>query len=495
MSAAGGGRPRVRTGSGVVEGRTGADGTAAFRGIPYAAPPVGALRFAAPAPPAAWDGVRDAGSYGPTAPKVPYPEPFASLLSDPEIAGDDCLNVNVWTPDPAPGARLPVMVWIHGGALTRGSSAVPVYDGSAFARDGVVLVSFNYRLGVLGYGLFPDAPANRGLLDQIAALEWVRDNIGAFGGDPSRVTVFGESAGAISIGSLLAAPRAAGLFARAVLQSGAPEVLSRDRVRTMVRRMASLLKVEATAEAFTATGLPTLLAAQAAVLRRSNPMLGTAAFGLVTDPDTVPRDPLEALAGADGPAASGAVPLLLGWTAQEHRLWLAPTGAMPLLDRLGPLTVALARLRGGKDRAAVRVLRAGLPGAGPAELAGNLLADRLLRDPLRLLAGARRAAPSFVYEFGWPSRIPGLGACHALELGFVFDTLDVPESAWLAGPDAPQALADEMHAAWVAFAVTGDPGWAPWNGNGPPKVFGGPEREEEEKERAEAPFATRRVLP
>ncbi|MBT2545319.1 carboxylesterase family protein, partial [Streptomyces sp. ISL-44] len=339
MATAGGdsgGRLRARTAHGVVEGRTGPDGIAVFRGIPYAAPPVGALRFAAPAPPEPWDGVRDAGAYGPTAPKVPYPPKFAALLADPEIPGEDCLSVNVWTPEPAPGARLPVMVWIHGGALTRGSSAVPVYDGSAFARDGVVLVSLNYRLGVLGYGLFPDAPANRGLLDQIAALEWVRDNIGAFGGDPARVTVFGESAGAISIGALLAAPRAAGLFAQAVLESGAPEVLHRDRVRAMVRRMASLLKTDATAEAFGATALPTLLAAQAAVLRRSSPLAGGPAFGLVADPDTLPGDPLDTARAAE-------VPLLLGWTAEEYRLWLAPTGAMRLLDRLGPLAVALAR--------------------------------------------------------------------------------------------------------------------------------------------------------
>ncbi|MFF4851567.1 carboxylesterase/lipase family protein [Streptomyces sp. NPDC001194] len=472
MSTAGGsGRPRVRTGYGVVEGRTGPAGTFSFRGIPYAAPPVGALRFAAPAPPAAWEGVRDAGAFGPTAPKVPYPPKFAALLPDPDVPGDDCLNLNVWTPDPYPGARLPVMVWLHGGALTRGSSAVPVYDGSAFARDGVVLVSVNYRLGVLGYGLFPDAPANRGLLDQIAALNWVRENIGAFGGDPARVTVFGESAGAISVGALLGAPRAAGLFAQAALQSGAPEVLAREKVRAMVRRMASLLKVPATARAFGAAALPDLLAAQAAVLRRSSPLTGGPAFGLVTDPDTLPGDPLEAATATD-------VPLLLGWTTEEYRLWLAPIGALPVMDRLGPLTVALARARSGKDRAAVRALRAALPGAGPAELAGQLLTDRLLRDPLRSLAGARRSAPSFLYEFGWPSGIPGLGACHALELGFVFDTLDVPESSWLAGRQAPQELADRMHAAWVRFAVTGDPGWAAWDGNGPPMVFGGPRREE-----------------
>ncbi|MFD3325635.1 carboxylesterase/lipase family protein [Streptomyces sp. NPDC058701] len=468
-------RPRVRTRYGLVEGRTGAAGAAVFLGVPYAAPPVGALRFAAPAPPAAWDGVRDAGAYGPTAPKVPYPATFAALLPDPEIPGDDCLSVNVWTPDPAPAARLPVMVWIHGGAHARGSSAVPVYDGSAFARDGVVLVSFNFRLGVIGYGLFPDAPANRGLLDQIAALEWVRDNIAAFGGDPGRVTVFGESAGAISIGALLAAPRAAGLFARAVLQSGAPETLPRDRVRTTVRRMASLLKAGATAREFAATSLSALLAAQGAVLRRSGPLLGGPAFGLVEDPDTLPDDPLDALAGR---GISGDVPLLAGWTRDEYRLWLAPTGVMRLLDRMGPAAVELARLRTGKDRNAVRELRAGLPGASPAELAGQLFTDRLLRDPLRRLAGARRPAPTFLYEFGWSSGVPGLGSCHALELGFVFDTLDVPESAWLAGPDAPRELAREMHAAWVRFAVTGDPGWEPWNGSGPPKAFGGPEREQ-----------------
>ncbi|MFD3548237.1 carboxylesterase/lipase family protein [Streptomyces sp. NPDC058655] len=477
MSAAGapaagpggdGRRPRVRTGYGTVEGRSGADGSAVFLGVPYAAPPVGALRFAAPAPPAAWDGVRDAGAYGPTAPKVPYPAPFAALLPDPEIPGDDCLSVNVWTPEPAADARLPVMVWIHGGSLTRGSSAVPVYDGSAFARDAVVLVSFNYRLGVLGYGLFPDAPANRGLLDQIAALEWVRDNIAAFGGDPARVTVFGESAGAISVGALLAAPRAAGLFTRAVLQSGAPEVLPRARVRTTVRRMASLLAADATAKAFTAVPLPALLAAQAAVLRRSGPLLGGPSLGLVTDPDTLPQDPLDALAGQ---AVSADVPLLLGWTREEHRLWLAPTGGLRALDRRGPLAVELARRRAGKDRSAVRALRAALPGAGPAELAGQLLTDRRLRDPLRRLAGAHRAAPSFLYEFGWPSAIPGLGSCHGLELGFVFDTLDVPESAWLTGPDAPRELAREMHAAWVRFATAGDPGWEPWDGSAPPKAF------------------------
>lgn len=253
----------------------------------------------------------------------------------------------------------------------------------------------------------------------------------------------------------------------------------------MVRRMAALLEVDVTAGAFAAVALPDLLAAQAAVLRRSSPLLGGPAFGLVTDPDTLPGDPLEAAA-----EASANMPLLMGWTAEEYRLWLAPTGAMRLLDRLGPLAVTLGRIRSGKDRAAVRALRAERPAAGPADLLGHLLTDRLLRDPLRRLAAGhgqdhgegaqRRTAPRFVYEFAWPSGVPGLGACHALELGFVFDTLAVPEASWLAGPHAPQELAGEMHAAWVRFAVAGDPGWAPWNGDGPPKVFGGPGRDERE---------------
>ncbi|NED10087.1 carboxylesterase family protein, partial [Streptomyces sp. SID9124] len=174
-----------------------------------------------PGPPEPWTGVRAATAFGPTAPKRPYAPPFDRLLADPSVPGEDCLNLNVWTPAPDRGAR-PVLVWIHGGSLLHGSSALPLYDGTAFARDGVVLVSVNYRLGVEGFGVLPDAPANRGLLDQLAALTWVRDNIAAFGGDPDRVTVCGESAGAVGVGALLAAPRARGLFRRAVLQSGVP---------------------------------------------------------------------------------------------------------------------------------------------------------------------------------------------------------------------------------------------------------------------------------
>ncbi|MEU4107876.1 carboxylesterase family protein [Streptomyces sp. NPDC027717] len=460
--------PVVRTPHGAVRGRY-EHGIAVFRGIPYAAPPFGARRFRAPAPPEPWDGVRDAGAFGPTPPKPPYSEAFAQYLSDPSIPGDDCLNLNVWTPEPGPGARLPVLVWLHGGALTRGSSAVPVYDGRAFARDGVVLVSVNYRLGVEGYGLFPDAPANLGLRDQLAALRWVHESVAAFGGDPGNVTLAGQSAGAISTGVLIAAPQARGLVRRAVLQSGAPEVSEREKVRRMVRRMATRLKVPATAAAFADVDRGLLLRTQAEVSRRSSPILGGPGFGIVVDGDLVPTDPLRAL--VDGDAAPG-IDLLMGWTRDEYRLWLVPGGLVEHVDRLGAVALAgaMARCHVGHD--VPRGYRALRPTAGAAELVGQMVTDHMLRLPLHRIADARPSA-SHLYEFAWPSRRPGLGACHSLELGFVFDTGEVEEAVRLAGSGGPQSLADSMHASWVAFATTGDPGWPSWNPTHPTRIFDG----------------------
>ncbi|WP_393076814.1 carboxylesterase/lipase family protein [Streptomyces sp. LN704] len=463
--------PVVTTPYGAVRGRY-ENAIAVFRGIPYAAPPFGPRRFRPPVPPEPWDGVRDAGAFGPTPPKPPYSEAFARLLADPVVPGDDCLNLNVWTPEPGPGARLPVLVWIHGGALTRGSSAVPVYDGRAFARDGVVLVSLNYRLGVEGYGLFPDRPANPGLRDQLAALEWVRASIAGFGGDPDRVTVFGESAGAISIGALLAGPHARGLFHRAVLQSGPPETADRDKVRRMVRRMAARLQVPATAEAFATVDRGLLLRTQAEVSRLSSPVLGGPSFGIVVDGDLVPRDPLEALLQGAAPG----VDLLLGWTSEEYRLWLVPGGLLERVDRLGAVAVAgaMARCRCGHE--VPRGYRAIHPAASTGDLVGQMVTDHLLRVPLHRLADARRGhSRSYAYEFAWPSNVPRLGACHALELGFVFDTAEVPESAMLAGEGAPRELAEDMHAAWVRFAAEGDPGWQAWDTTHPVRVFGAAE--------------------
>ncbi|MFE7456875.1 carboxylesterase/lipase family protein [Streptomyces sp. NPDC057554] len=455
----------ARTAQGTVRGAV-ERGVAVFRGIPYAAPPVGARRFRAPEPPEPWEGVREAVTYGPTAPKRPYAPPLDRLLPDPEVPGDGWLNLNVWTPS-TEAAGLPVLVWIHGGSLLHGSSAVPVYDGSAFARDGVVLVSVNYRLGIEGFGLFPDAPANRGLLDQLAALEWVRDNIAGFGGDPDRVTVAGESAGAVSVAALLATDRAAGLFRRAVLQSGAPAALPPEAARGTTGLIAKRLGVPATAAALAAVDPAALLTAQTEVTSGGNPLTGRNAFQLVVDGELLTRDPAEALRTG---AAAG-VDLLMGTNTEEYRLWFVPGG---LIERIGRLKLRLALLKFKVPNATARVYRANRPGATPGELLGALATDLLLRVPLNRLADARTGAEgsTYVYEFGWPSPVQRLGACHALELGFVFDTLAHPDTRALTGPDAPQELADAMHRAWVDFATTGEPGWPSWDASRPVEHFG-----------------------
>src|SRR5262245_30628818 len=213
----------VETRNGLVRGCI-VDDVKTFKGIPYAAPPFGAHRFRPPQSAAPWSGVRDAIAFGPTPPKPPIPPHVAALLPEMTIAGEDCLTLNIWSRDLGSTGQ-PVMLWIPGGMFQYGTAATSWYDGSRFARDGVVCVTINYRVGADGFLHFIDGNGNRGLLDKLAALEWVQDNIATFGGDPTQVTVFGESAGAISIASLLSMPRARGLIRRAILQSGAAHPL------------------------------------------------------------------------------------------------------------------------------------------------------------------------------------------------------------------------------------------------------------------------------
>ncbi|WP_223172051.1 carboxylesterase/lipase family protein [Microbacterium sp. NIBRBAC000506063] len=453
----------VQTSKGRVRGEEIAAGIR-FLGIPYAAPPVGENRFRAPAPVQPWEGERDATGFGPTAPKLPYAPPIDTILGDTTIPGDEWLNLNVWTPGTDAGTY-PVLVWIHGGALRNGSSSQPIYDGSAFARDGVVFVSINYRLGMEGFGVFDGAPPNRGLLDAIAALEWVRDEIAAFGGDPARVTVGGQSAGANITAALLAAPRARGLFHGAVLQSGPPLLQDEKAARTTAANIAKEVGVAPSAEALAAVDPTTLVEAQFAYTRRGNPLSSTAAFGMIADPDSVPIEPVEAV--QRGEAAS--VPVLLGATTEEHKLWFVPTR---MNDKIGRFVFWAAGKKAKIPKKVVRAYREALAGQPLGDVLGSIALDKAIRMPSLTIADAHRA-PVHVYDFDWKTPVMGLGACHALELGFVFDNLSCGESVTIAGAEAPQHLADQMHGAWVSFAASGDPGWPAWDSSRPTRVFDG----------------------
>jgi para-nitrobenzyl esterase len=466
----------VATSHGRIRGQVRA-GVTSFLGVPYAASPTGPLRFAAPAPPPPWDGVREASAFSATPPKPPYPAPFDVLLPEPDIAGDEWLTLNVWTPDPG-GSGLPVMVWIHGGAFANGNSAVGSYDGHAFARDGVVLVSINYRLGVDGFALLPDAPPNRGLLDQVAALEWVRDNIAAFGGDPANVTVFGESAGAMSVATLLSMPRARGLFARAITQSGAGQAAADPADAALVaKELGLVLGLDPTSESLAAVSLPELTAAQAAVRDALAAQPDPARFGAsivassmpfipVVDGDVVPVHPV---AGAAAGAGAG-LPLLTGTTTEEMRLFLVPTGAAAMItDEV--LTGLLGTL--GVSPVVAGLYQRNRPAAAPGDVLAAILTDQFFRLPALAFAQARAAgpAPTYLYEFAWRSPVAGLGACHSLEIPFVFDNLAAPDAEPAVGADPPQQLADRMHAAWISFARAGDPGWPAFGPSRPVMVF------------------------
>ncbi len=464
-------QPVVTTRSGRVRGACTRSPVSVFKGLPYAAPPTGPNRFRPPQPVASWTGVRDALDYGPTAPKAPYAPPFDLLIPEVDIPGEDCLNLNIWTPDPA--GRLPVMVWLHGGAFTNGSGSVPGYDGTAFARDGVVLVTLNYRLGAAGFGLFDDAPANLGLLDQIAALNWVQDNIASFGGDPQQVTVFGESAGAMSIGTLLAVPRAEGLFHRAILQSGAAHhTVAPATAARITRHIAALLAVPPTAAGMAAVPADRLLHAQqhlrADVSADPDPArwgevaLNLMPFEPVVDGELLPGPPIDRIAAGAG----ASVDLLIGTNTEEFRLFLTPTG---VLDQISEHVPRISAARYGLDPDhALAVYAATRPAATPGDLLAAITTDWFYRIPALRLAEARLAHPAqktHLYEFAWqPPVFDGhLGACHAAELPFVFDNLHDKGFTALIGTEPPQQLADAMHAAWVSFATTGAPGWAPYD--------------------------------
>ncbi|MFI9508206.1 carboxylesterase/lipase family protein [Nocardia sp. NPDC052566] len=445
------------------------DSVSAFLGIPYAAAPVGPALFQAPGPAPTWDDERDATRFGPTAPQLGYGPPTEDILENPIIEGGEFLNLNVWTPDPG-GSGLPVLVWIHGGAYRFGSSAVSMYDGRAFARDGVVLVSINYRLGAIGYALLDDAPANRGLLDQLAALRWVRDNIAAFGGDPDRVTVAGESAGSMSVADLFAAPGAAGLFQRAIMQSSDGKVASLpEDARRVAADLAERLGIATTTAEFGAVEVPTLLKTERAQVGEFAISQTAARWGAsviaagkgimpftpVIDGASLVSSPLDAIAAG----AAREIPLLVGANADESRLFTAPPG---LTATLPAETLAGYAAVVGLSPDDVAVYTANRPDATPGDIFSAIMSDQTFRVPTTRMAQAATAAggTAHVYEFAWQTTHLGLRACHALEIPFVFDTLSSPGMPMMTGTDVPpQQVADDMHRTWVEFAKGNAPDW------------------------------------
>jgi para-nitrobenzyl esterase len=445
----------VRTTAGRVRGLVD-DGAHAFLGVPFAAPPVGEHRLRAPERPEPWDGVRDAVAYGPTS-QLPDDE-IVGGIPEPSIPGDDILTANVFTPDLG-RAGLPVLVWIHGGAFVAGSPASPWYRGTRFARDGVVVVSVGYRLGAEGFLALEGAPANRAVLDWLAALDWVQENIAAFGGDPGNVTVAGQSAGAVACTTLMAMPRAEGLFHRVVSMSGVARAIPMEEATQTARTLAGHLGVEPTRDAMAALPEGSLHGAQMALRRTSaqdsDPM-GQMPFAPIIDGDLVPDKPLKAIAQG----ASAGADLLAGATHDEANF--AVSRGAGKIDEDG-LARALARY--GFAAEAYRHHYAEL---SPPQVLGQAVTDRMFRSRVQSLIDARAATASpeqgtgrtFTYEFRWRSeRIARLGAAHCIDLPFAFDNLDAPDVAAMAGPEPPQVLADLMHSAWVRFVTDGDPGW------------------------------------
>ncbi len=432
-------------------------GVYVFRGIPYARPPVGDRRWRAPAAPEPWSGVRTAYSFGPACMQAPFTE-GSPYYSPPETLSEDCLHLNVWTPDMTPAEPLPVMVWIHGGSFTRGSGAVPAYDGASLAREGVVLVTINYRLGVFGYLAHPElsqerggSSGNYGLLDQIAALQWVQSNIAQFGGDRNSVTVFGESAGASAVNQLLAAPEASGLFHRAIGQSGGflspqPELVAGHAFGQEVFERAGREDVDA----MRALGSEDLLRAQADMEASGHSVRP------LVDGRIIPDQAIERFRRGE----HNKVPVLLGYNRDESTVFALLPEPPPLLyDNHDDFTAGV-RNYGRLASLPLRWLYGEEEGSAQPYL--DFWRDLKFGWNMQTWARLNEEAgePAWLYFFTHVPATPfgrQLGAYHAAEIPYVFGN-GVPDN------DADQRVHDLMRGYWVNFAKTGDP-----NGPGLPE--------------------------
>jgi para-nitrobenzyl esterase len=440
------------------------DELAVFRGIPYAEPPVGALHLQAPVPVRRWDGVRDATAFGP-------PPPQSAPWGAQTAADPGWLTLTVWTPDPGAGG-VPVLVWIHGGAYVLGHCGDPLFDAAALARQGLVVVSLNYRLGAEGFVQADGAPSNRGLLDQLAALRWVQENVAAFGGDPGRVTVAGESAGAGSVAALTAARPAKGLFTRAIAASPPAGFQTGElaaglgrafRGRVTGGRLADVAPAEL-AEAYSAfsAGLP----------RRPEGfgLAGRLApLGPVVDGELVEDVPWRAL--ADGRGRD--VDLLVTHTRDEARLFISINQQLGAGPGAGLSALAPASVVDGYRRT--------WPDAAPDRLYETLYSDVLVRMPAVHLAEAHAGSGGRTFVAEVTVESPALGACHGIDVPLLFGTYATAQARMLLGgmpSEAVRAAGEALRRAWTDFALRGDPGWPAFTGAaGPTRLLGtnGPE--------------------
>ena len=476
--------PVAKTTAGKVRGALN-DGVFVFKGVPYGASTAGANRFMPPRPAVPWKGEREALDYGPSTPQSDpnsrrppaASSAFIGELSDrPE--SEDCLVLNVWTRGLTDGRKRPVMFWIHGGGFQSGSGSSPGYDGSNLCKRGdVVVVTINHRLNVMGFAFLGELggeefaqTGNVGMLDIVQALQWVRDNIENFGGDPQRVMVFGESGGGRKVGTLLAMPAAKGLFQRAVIQSG-PTIRVVSREDASFAAQAVLDELQISKQDFRKlqqVPLEQLMPAYLAASRKHGFNHATSGFAPVVDGKVLPQHPFHPTAASVMPE----VPLIIGTNRTEMTLQLAGDAAAFQLDEVG-LRKRAGELLGERAEATLEVYRKAVPTATPAELYFLMVSDNRYCAPIMKIAERRAAlgaAPVYCYYFCWETPVQGgrLKSAHALEIGFVFDNTE-RSSRFTGGGARPAALADKMSDAWIAFAATGKPQtpklpvWTPYN--------------------------------
>ena len=468
----------VETAAGRIRG-TEERGVGVFKGIPYAAPPLGELRFRPPRKVEPWSGISDALAYGNMATQAEnvfaLPPDLLELftLGGRETTSEDCLYLNVWTSGLG-GAKKPVMFWCHGGGFLVGSGSSPWSAGANLCRlDEVVVVSFNHRLGALGYLHLEDiaedfgGAGTAGMMDIVAALEWVRDNIAAFGGDPGNVTIFGESGGGAKVSVLMALPSAKSLFHKAIIQSGpAVQMANREDGTNTARQVLAELGLNAKA----AGDLRKLPAAkileaqntvQAKVSRAAFADRRRFGFNPVIDGKVFPGGPF----APEAPAVSAEVPLMIGSNKDEMTLFL---GHMPWVTgaTFDNLPEAMESYLGARAKEVIASYRKAQPKLDAAAIGLAIVGDlgiRMLSLQIAERKMAQKAADVFVYLFAWETPVLGgrLRSCHTLEIPFVFSNLD---TAVLTGDDpARLPLGDRMSRAWIAFARNGNPGWSPYS--------------------------------